>query len=104
MGVWRCKILWSACGEQNHCNQYKYALAKYVHEGVKVFLVQAIAILVFTTETWEVSQPETFGTSPVSRHSHTCTVVERKLYIFGGQTISQVHGDVYVFDTGMHSA
>jgi len=44
-------------------------------------------------------EPETSGPVPSPRAAHSCTVVGRKLFIFGGNNHNTLFGDLYVLDT-----
>jgi len=44
-------------------------------------------------------QPETSGTPPCPRAAHSCTVIGRKLFIFGGNDGANLFDDLYILDT-----
>jgi len=44
-------------------------------------------------------QPETSGNPPCPRAAHSCTVVGRKLFIFGGNDGANLFDDLYILDT-----
>jgi len=54
---------------------------------------------ILDTETMSWSQAYVAGTTPAARSRHTATLVENKLYIFGGGDDSRVYNDMYVLDT-----
>ena len=54
---------------------------------------------VLDLDTWTWMQPQIKGEPPMARNAHTITVVNQKLFLFGGHSGNKHLKDLYIFDT-----
>lgn len=52
------------------------------------------------TDTWSWLEPVVDGTPPPPLAAHSCAVVGRRVYLFGGLTIGGASDALYCLDTG----
>ena len=52
------------------------------------------------TDTWSWSEPVVDGTPPPPLTAHSCAVVRRRVYLFGGLTIGGASNALYCLDAG----
>jgi len=55
----------------------------------------------YPLDTMYWSRPKVYGDPPPSCRAHSSTLVDKRLFIFGGGDGPIYFNDLYVFDTGM---
>ncbi|XP_027192931.1 uncharacterized protein [Cicer arietinum] len=85
------------------CNSINGGKFIYVFGGYGKDNCQTNQVHVFDTvnQTW--SQPEIKGSPPTPRDSHTCSVIDEKLYVFGGTDGMNPLKDLHILDTSLQT-
>lgn len=105
--MWKFFFWYLLCCRWNCAVVYCFILYLYVwpfkyfsYAFVLVFWLDNVSFSICwfaVNQTW--SQPEIKGSPPTPRDSHTCSVIDEKLYVFGGTDGMNPLKDLHILDT-----